>query len=141
MTLRDRAQLEKLDRILSLRRDVAKRYEQLLASIDGVRTLLDDDADHVRSWFVYVVALDRGVDREGVIGALERAGVGTARYLPCIHLQPYMRERFGFSEGLCPVAEDASRRTLALPFHTAIERADQEQVVESLAAAVAGAAA
>ena len=46
------------------------------------------------------------------------AGVGTARYLPCIHLQPYMRERYGFAEGLCPVAEDVAARTLALPFHT-----------------------
>jgi dTDP-4-amino-4,6-dideoxygalactose transaminase len=48
-----------------------------------------------------------------------------------------MRERFGFAEGLCPVAEDTSRRTLALPFHTAIAADDQGRVVQSLTAAVA----
>ena len=47
-----------------------------------------------------------------------------------------MRERFGFAEGLCPVAEDASDRSLALPFFTAIEAADQERVVEALAGAL-----
>jgi dTDP-4-amino-4,6-dideoxygalactose transaminase len=47
-----------------------------------------------------------------------------------------MRERFGFAEGMCPVAEDASRRTLALPFHTGIEPEDQERVVEVLRAAL-----
>ena len=85
---------------------------------------------------MYVVALDRGIDRERVIGELERAGVGTARYLPCIHLQPYMRERYGFAEGLCPVAEDVAARTLALPFHTGIEPADQERAVQVLAEAI-----
>jgi perosamine synthetase len=49
-----------------------------------------------------------------------------------------MRERYGFREGLCPVSEDASRRTLALPFFTAIEPDDQQRVAEALTAAVAG---
>ena len=45
-----------------------------------------------------------------------------------------MRERFGFEEGLCPVAEDVSSRSLALPFFTGIEAAAQERVAEVLAA-------
>jgi dTDP-4-amino-4,6-dideoxygalactose transaminase len=49
-----------------------------------------------------------------------------------------MRERYGFAEGLCPVAEDASRRTFALPFHTGLDPADQERVVEVLAGALGG---
>jgi perosamine synthetase len=71
-----------------------------------------------------------------VIGSLERDGVASARYLPSIHLQPYMRERYGFREGLCPVSEALSARTLALPFHARIEPADQERVVEALAGAL-----
>ena len=130
-------QLEKLERILSLRGAAADRYEAMLAGIDGVETLAPDDDEHVRSWFVYVVKLAPELDREAVIAALARDGIATARYLPCVHLQPYMRERFGFAEGLCPVAEDTSRRTLAVPFHTAIAAGDQERVVESLTAAVA----
>jgi perosamine synthetase len=130
------AQLEKLDRILDLRAEVADRYGDLLRRLDGVAAPCADDAEHRRSWFVYVVKLDRGIDRERVIGELEREGIGTARYLPCIHLQQYMRERYEFSEGLCPIAEDASRRTLALPFHTGLAEEDQERVVEVLAAAL-----
>ena len=114
-------QLEKLDTILALRQAAAARYEELLAGVDGVEVPLADDADHVRSWFVYVVTLARGTDRERVIAELERQGIATSRYLPSIHLQAYMRERYGFSEGLCPVSEDLSQRTLALPFFTAIE--------------------
>jgi perosamine synthetase len=134
------AQLEKLDDILERRAAVAERYRELLRGLGGVELPHPDDAAHRRSWFVFVVALAADLDRERVIAALERDGVQTARYLPCIHLQPYMRERYGFREGLCPAAEEASRRTLALPFHTALDRDDQERVAESLAAAVSRAA-
>jgi perosamine synthetase len=130
------AQLERLDEILALRSEVAARYADLLASVDGVEAPLPDDADHRRSWFVYVVLLAAGIDRDEVIARLASDGVASKPYLPSIHLQPYWRERFGTSEGLCPVAEDASARTLALPFHTALEAEDQERVAAALAGAV-----
>jgi dTDP-4-amino-4,6-dideoxygalactose transaminase len=131
------AQLEKLDEILELRSAAAARYAELLADVDGVTLPAPDDEDHVRSWFVYVVLLDEGVDRKHVASQLADEGIECGEYLPCIHLQPYMREAYGFGEGLCPVAEDASRRTLALPFFPGLERADQERVAEALAGALA----
>jgi perosamine synthetase len=130
------AQLEKLDRILELRAAAATRYADLLRAVDGVEPPLADDADHTRSWFVYVVTLAPEIERDRVLQELREQGVAAAEYVPCIHLQPYMRERFGFAEGLCPVAEDASSRTLALPFFTQIEPGDQERVVETLRCAV-----
>jgi perosamine synthetase len=125
------AQLEKLDEILSLRRAAAERYTERLGDV-GVAPLVADDGDHVRSWFVYVVQLEPGVDRDAVMESLRADGISTAEYVPCVHLQPYMRELYGFSEGDCPVAEDASSRMLALPFHTGIDEADQERVVDTL---------
>jgi len=43
-----------------------------------------------------------------------------------------MRERYGFAEGLCPVSEDASARTVAIPFHARLPLEDAERVVEAL---------
>ncbi len=128
-------QLEKLDKLLQARRSVAERYFELLADVD-VETPLADDEDHVRSWFVYVVKLPAGADRDGVAARMIERGVATAPYLPSIHLQPYMRERYGFREGMLPVSEDCSARTLALPFHARLERDDQEYVVDVLRAAI-----
>jgi perosamine synthetase len=129
-------QLERLDEILTLRRAAAKRYEKLLRGTDGVELPWPDDESHTRSWFVYVVLFPDSAARERAIAAFEREGIGYNRYLPAIHLQPYMRERFGFQEGLCPVAEDVSSRSLALPFFTGIEAPAQERVAEVLAAAL-----
>ena len=130
------AQLEKLDRILELRARAAQLYGELLEDVDGVEAPAPDDDDRRRSWFVYVVKLDKALDRNALMDALRREGVATAEYVPCIHLQPYMRERFGFAEGLCPVAEATAARTMALPFFTQIDHGDQERVVEVLRTAV-----
>jgi dTDP-4-amino-4,6-dideoxygalactose transaminase len=131
------AQLERLDAILELRGEVAGRYAELLADLDGVEPPLPDDRDHRRSWFVYVVSLADGIDRNAIISRLAEEGIASKPYLPSIHLQPYWRERFGTREGMYPTAEDASRRSLALPFHTRLTPGDQERVVDALARAVA----
>jgi len=128
-------QLEKLDRLLALRAEVAARYGELLQDVE-VEPLCADDADHKRSWFVYVVALPAGVDRDAVMAELRAQGIGTADYVPCVHLQPYMRELFGFREGKCPVAEEVASRTMALPFFPQLEAEDQERVVEALRGAL-----
>jgi perosamine synthetase len=67
---------------------------------------------------------------------LRAQGIGTAEYVPCVHLQPYMREAYGFHEGICPVAEDFASRSLALPFYPQLEAEDQERVVDVLRAAL-----
>ena len=72
-----------------------------------------------RSWFVYVVRLPDGVDRDAVIARLAERGVASKAYLPCIHLFPHLRE-LGYREGQFPVAEAASARSLALPFFPAM---------------------
>jgi dTDP-4-amino-4,6-dideoxygalactose transaminase len=130
-------QLERLDEILALRREAAERYGRLLAGVEGAEVLAPDDADHVRSWFVYVVKLARTVDRDAVTAHLAAEGIEAGHYVPCVHLQPYLRERYGFAEGMCPVSEDTARRTLALPFFTGIDAGDQERVVDGLRRAVA----
>jgi perosamine synthetase len=129
-------QLEKLDEILAARAAVAARYTELLGAIPGLELPCQDDVDHERSGFVYVVALPPAANREAVIATLADRGVQTARYLPCIHLQPYMQERFGYRVGLCPVAEDVASRTLALPFHARLADDDQEYVAEALRVAL-----
>jgi perosamine synthetase len=128
-------QLEKLDRLLELRAAAAQRYRRLLEGVE-VELLCQDDAEHRRSWFVYVIALPRAADRARVMAELRAQGIGTAEYVPCVHLQPYMREAYGFREGMCPVAEDFASRSLALPFYPQLEAEDQERVVDVLRSAL-----
>jgi perosamine synthetase len=126
------AQIEKLEYILSTRRQIALRYTELLGSIPGLQLPVSDDDDHLRSWFAYPVIVPDGVDREPIIKGLAAEGISASRYFPPIHLQPYMRERDGFAADTCPVAEDIGRRILTLPFFTQLGLAEQKRVADTL---------
>jgi perosamine synthetase len=111
------AQLERLNALVAQRDDVARRYTNALASVQGVTAPRVVPATTRMSWFVYVVLLDHGADRDAVASELAKRNVPTRPYFRPIHQQPYFKERFGDLTGSLPVTEDIGARTLALPFH------------------------
>ncbi len=129
------AQVEKLDAMLTRRAEVAALYEQGLVGIEGLQTPIAGRGEERRSWFVYVVALPEGSDRDATIERLAARGIASKAYLPCIHLFPHYRE-LGYREGQFPVAEAASARSLALPFYTSLSEGQVERVCEELGAAL-----
>jgi perosamine synthetase len=127
------AQLERLDGLLADRARVAARYAEALAPIDGVGRPCPDSGGDVRGWFVYVVQLPHGHDRDDVVRALREHGVQSKPYLPAIHLMTYYRETFGHREGEFPVCEDVAARSLALPFFPEMTDGQVERVAAALA--------
>ena len=130
------AQLERVDEMLAARSRVAALYAERLDGIEGLELPCPDRDRARRSWFVYVVQLPEQADRDGVIGALAERGIASKAYLPCIHLQPFYRERFGFRGGEFPVAERVAARSLALPFFTALSEGQVDRVCEALRALI-----
>jgi len=130
------AQLERLDEILAARGRVAAMYAERLGSIEGLELPLADRGSERRGWFVYVVQLPGRADRDAVIAELRARGVESKAYLPCIHLLPFYRERYGFKGGEFPVAERVAARSLALPFFPGLSEPDVERVCSALAAAL-----
>jgi len=123
-------QLERLDGMLADRAKVAALYHEALAGLPVER--LDDD----RSWFVYVVRLPGGMDRDDTILALRERGIASKPYLPAIHLYSFYRERFGYRPGMFPVAEEAAARSVALPFFPQMTESQVAEVAEGLAAVI-----
>jgi perosamine synthetase len=149
------AQMEKLDAMLAARSRVAALYDHALSHADFVfpRAYREETRSHRgaagggvtvpfagrgaerRSWFVYAVRLDEGIDRDAVIARLAERGIASKAYLPCIHLFPHLRE-LGYREGQFPVAEAASARSLALPFFPAMSESQVTRVCEALAESI-----
>jgi perosamine synthetase len=128
------AQLDRLDGMLADRAGVAELYREALGGIEELELPCPDAGGAVRGWFVFVVQLPRGVDRDAAIRALGERGIQSKPYLPAIHLMSYYRERFGHREGEFPVCEDVAGRSVALPFFPGMT---EEQVVR-VAGALAG---
>jgi perosamine synthetase len=125
------SQFRRLETFLEKRAAVAKLYTERLQALDGVRPPVVKP--HARmSWFVYVVTLAEGRNRDAVIEALAAQGIPARGYFAPIHTQPYIRARFGDLAGTLPVTEAIASRTLALPFHNHLSQADVEALVEAL---------
>lgn len=131
------SQLRRLDTFLARRAAVAQAYDELLRGLEWVRPPLV--RPHVRvSWFVYVVTLAPGLDRDEIIRGLAARGIPCRGYFSPLHRQPYLQERLGQATPALPVTDDAARRTLALPFHNHLTVDQAAEVVAALTRIVAG---
>jgi dTDP-4-amino-4,6-dideoxygalactose transaminase len=122
--------LEHVDGWNAARREAADRYEEL--GLGELCELPVDEPGHV--YHMYVV---RSPERDRIAEALRAAEIGCATYYTTpLHLQPVF-EHLGYEEGSLPETERAARETLALPLWPGISAEQQEQVVETVRAAVA----
>ncbi|HEV7845573.1 MAG TPA: DegT/DnrJ/EryC1/StrS family aminotransferase, partial [Thermoleophilaceae bacterium] len=128
------AQLERLDELLAARARIAGLYNEALAGVEGLELPCPDERGERRSWFVFVVQLPDGADREATVRTLAARGIQSKPYLPAIHLMSFYRERFGHREGEFPVCEDVAARSLALPFFPEMAEAEVERVAVALRA-------
>lgn len=129
-------QLDRLDGMLASRAAAAALYREALAGIDGLGLPCADQGGDRRGWFVFVVQVPHGQDRDEVIRALLDRGVQAKPYLPAIHLMSFYRERFGHREGEFPVCEEIAARSIALPFFPELSAGQIERVAIALRAAV-----
>jgi perosamine synthetase len=125
-------QLDRLDDMLAGRARAAALYREALAGIEGLELPCEDSGGDRRGWFVFVVQLPRGVDRDATIRALRERGVQSKPYLPAIHLFAYYREKFGHREGEFPVCEDVAARSVALPFFPQLSEGQVARVAAAL---------
>lgn len=128
------AQMRRLDEIVHKRQLVAERYIRRLMGVPHLilPTLLPGVE---MSWFVFVVRLDSAytkAERDRIIQGMRRHDIGASDYFPCIHLQPFYREKFGYDPGAFPIAESVSHRTLAIPFYNDLSDGDLDTVAQTL---------
>ncbi len=130
------AQVERYEELRAGRERVVAAYE---AALSGQRWLTLPRAPEGASvdWFVYVVRLSEGLDRDQMIALLADRGVPARPYFSPIHLQPFYRDEFGYAPGDFPVTERVAASTLALPFSSRHSDDEVEQVAASLIGAAA----
>lgn|ERR1700738_5013761 len=127
-----RAQLGRLNEMLSMREAAAERYLSLLSDISGLELPPAHLAERTISWFVFVVRLSGQSVRDRTMSALAARGIAAGRYFPPIHLQPAWRNHPNARVSL-PHTESIAPRTLALPLFNRITEEQQNQIAEALA--------
>jgi perosamine synthetase len=128
------AQLQRLDELLGGRERVAGLYRAALQEVPEVTLPCENMGQARRGWFVYVIQLPRGVDRDAVVTQLGARGVAAKPYFPAIHLMSYYRKTFGYRQGQFPICEDVASRSIAIPFFPRMSEGQVARVAEELGA-------
>jgi dTDP-4-amino-4,6-dideoxygalactose transaminase len=126
------SQLGRLDSFVARRRELAARYDGLLARLP--LTCPWQHPDTKSAWHLYIIRLHRNeikLSRRQVFDALRAAGIGVnVHYIP-VHTQPYYR-RLGFEQGMFPEAESYYEDAITLPLFSKMTDAEQDIVVAAL---------
>jgi UDP-4-amino-4,6-dideoxy-N-acetyl-beta-L-altrosamine transaminase len=126
------SQIARLDGFIARRRQLAARYEQLLAELP--LQLPSVQAGATSAWHLYVVRVHFGqlkLSQRELFDGLRAAGIGVnLHYIP-VHLQPYYRE-YGFTKGDYPEAERYFSEAVTLPLFPDLTDEQQDYVVEQL---------
>jgi dTDP-4-amino-4,6-dideoxygalactose transaminase len=123
-------QLGKLDAMVRRRRQLASRYQTLLADVPGMRTVRDPvwgETNFQSFW----VELDDGypLTRNELLAALASDGVSARAGIMAAHRQPAYA---GHPHAALPVTERLTDHTLILPLFHTMEQRDQDAVVTAI---------
>lgn len=145
-----REQLKRLPEIVNKRRELAERYNRLLASVPALGLPLEPDWAR-SNWQSYCVRLPDGCGQQHVMQVMLDAYVATRRGVMCIHREAaYPHEVWACGAGTkdcgCPPAhcrrlrnsEEAQDRTVILPLFPQLSIEQQDRVVAVLLDALGG---
>ena len=132
------SQLKRLEPMHARRQALADRYDTLLAELPVIRPARLPD--RTSAWHLYAIEIDAArthATRAEVFAALRAAQIGVnVHYIP-IHTQPWY-QALGFRPGDFPAAEHYYAHAISLPLFPRLTEDQQQRVVDTLRAALAG---
>ena len=128
----DGASDQKIDKFLSLRRDIAKFYDKLLSATQYVLPFQNEDTKS--SYHLYPIRVNfekcKKTQKDIISKLADQNIIANLHYIP-IYRQPFF-EKLGFIEGYCPEAEAFHKETVSIPIYPDIKKHEIEKVVSLL---------
>jgi UDP-4-amino-4-deoxy-L-arabinose-oxoglutarate aminotransferase len=128
-------QLPRLEALNARRAALAANSFRLLQELPAIQPLGEVPYPHHHAWHLFAMRLELeavAISRDHFLHALEEEKIGTGLHFPCMHLQKYYRERYGYRPRDLPRAEWNSERLFSLPLYPLLTEADQEDVATAM---------
>ena len=131
-------QLAKADAFHTRRTEIAQQYLSAFADLPLQLPAVGATGD-VHSWHLFVVRLmpeRAGLDRDGFVGELARAGIGTSVHFIPLHVLSYWSELTGLQPESLPVAVSAYENAVSLPIYPSLTDDQVTRVIETVRSVV-----
>ena len=125
-------QLKKADSFHQSRTEIAQKYNEAFAHIEGLKTpLVESYGTH--SWHLYILQISaENMERDLFIEKLAEQGIATSVHFIPLHVQPFYQREYGFQSEDFPVAYKSFQKVVSLPIYPKMTEADVERVIESV---------
>ena len=127
-------QLRRAEGMWARRREIADRYNRAFSASTHLQTP-HDRTDCRHAWHLYMLRLnlDRlAIDRAVFIEELRKRGIGASVHFIPLHIHPYYRETYGYSENDFPVAHREFQREVSLPIYSKMSDEEVNRVISAV---------
>ena len=126
------AQIEKIDKIIRMRRENASYISERLSQIEAVKTpIVPDRFFHV--YQLYTIRLRYNSDlRDNLMQYLLDKKIMAKVYFYPVHLTQFYRKEFGYREGHLPLTEKVASEVLTLPMYPTLTKEEIDYVAQAI---------
>lgn len=139
-------QMNKLNRSLYKRNQIARFYEKELKDIEWLKLPLGyfskewldnekyedlkEKPENLNSYHLFPILLENSEERKKLFDYMRENNIFVqVHYIP-LHLMPYYRENFGYKKGDFPVAEDYYSREVSLPMYPTLTEEELKYIIK-----------
>lgn len=128
------AQLERLPEFVKRKRNMGKKYTELLSDIPQIQIPVSKTSYAENIYWVFGIVLKNNIpfDAEIAMKKLAELKVGTRPFFWCMHEQPVFKKMGLFKNGKYPVSEKIARRGFYLPSGLALTETQIQKSAEAL---------
>lgn len=125
-------QLKKYEKIYERRKNLWKKYREILSEIEELK-FIPDDGPIKHAYHIFpVLLLSKKISRNELREKLLREGISTSIHFVSLHLHKYYREKYGYRKGDFPNAEFFSERVISLPFYPSMSEEEMKYVCKKI---------
>lgn len=121
------SQLQKIDKFVARRREIAQVYNRAFLDIEGI-DFLKESQSAKSAYHLYVILVKK---RKNFYNKLRAAGlIVNVHYIP-VYLQPYY-QRMGYKAGDCPNAEEYYAQAITIPLYPKMAKPRITRVIKAV---------
>ena len=127
-------QLERLDKFVKRRREIAKYYDEIFLKDDRfVYPHVSENSKHAYHLYPLQIKFDElRIDKKEYFEKLKSKNIFLQVHYVPVHLQPFYRKTFGFKLGDFPIAEKFYQRELSIPMYPLLENEDLDYISRTI---------